>query len=52
MQTGVMAYRRNERVAAFWEETRKVYLEKGGAYWRQRSSGELHSEIYPRFVPL
>ena len=24
MQTGVMAYRRNERVAAFWEETRKV----------------------------
>ena len=101
MQTGVMAYRRNERVAAFWEETRKVaharqthtrrcipplsrskrtlqddstaavsrlrpreggatlgqarvisavsrrkvYLEKGGAYWRLRSSGELRSEI-------
>ena len=24
---------------------RKVYLEKGGAYWRLRSSGELRSEI-------
>jgi len=58
MQTGVMAYRRNERVAAFWEETRKVYLEKGGAYWRLRSSGEQGAATLAlartdvRFLPL
>jgi len=58
MQTGVMAYRRNERVTAFWEETRKVYLEKGGAYWRLRSSGEQGAATLAlartdvRFLPL
>ena len=41
MQTGVMAYRRNERVTAFWEETRKV------AHARQTQHTQMHPPSFP-----
>jgi len=57
MQTGVMAYRRTERVRRFWAAALRVYLERP-EYWRQRTSGEqgaatlalAQSDV--RFMPL
>ena len=39
LQTGVMAFRRNVRIDAFWAEATREYEQRRG-YWAQRSSGE------------
>mmetsp|Transcript_29041 Transcript_29041/g.60951 ORF Transcript_29041/g.60951 Transcript_29041/m.60951 type:complete len:409 (+) Transcript_29041:276-1502(+) len=57
MQTGVMAYRRNGRVAQFWRTAYEEYV-RDKSYWRARSSGEQGAATYAlsktdvRFMPL
>ena len=57
MQTGVMAYRKNERVASFWAATAAEYSSRQ-SYWRGRSSGEQGaatlalSRVDVRYLPL
>jgi len=57
MQTGVMAYRRTPRVAAFWQATIDEFSSRE-AYWLERSSGEQGaatlalSRVDVRYMPL
>ena len=57
MQTGVMAYRKTPRLAAFWQATIDEFSQRE-AYWTSRSSGEQGaatlalSRVDVRFMPL
>ena len=57
MQTGVMAYRRTPRVAAFWQETIDEFSRRE-LFWNERSSGEQGaatlalSRVDVRYLPL
>lgn len=57
MQTGVMAYAKNQRTAKFWAEARHWYNSQA-QYWASRSSAEQGAATYAlassevRYVPL
>ena len=58
MQTGVMAYKRSNRLTRFWEATIKEYESRATSYWNRRSSGEQGAATLAlarsdlRFLPL